>query len=250
MIRRSQGGPRSGDRRGGFTLIEIIIAMTIIAVIAAVAVPTLQGLNDGEKARAPLTALADMVQEVRGRAMREHRQYEIIFERGGIHAVPGNRDFLKRDEFLKWLEELRTPPAITEYERQEPEPGPAVERVEAAQPQGVRPLTSKAGPADNDKDKPADNDKNKDKPRAPEMPWNLTIAMENGTKPGVLFWGDGEWDDLQDGRVRRWVFQPNGMASPVQVRFTTGGTELEGAFDLLTGELVRERSGPAKAFSS
>lgn len=248
MSTRRQGGPRSGDRMEAFTLIEIIIAMTIIAVIAAVAVPTLQGLNDGEKARAPLTALADMVQEVRGRAMREHRQYEIIFERDGIHAVPGNRDFLKRDEFLKWLEELRTPPAITEYERQEPEPGPAVERVETVQPQGVRPLTGKDGPGAQKSGEPADNDK--DKPPAPEMPWSLTIAMENGTKPGVLFWGDGEWDDLQDGRVRRWVFQPNGMASPMQVRFTTGGTELEGAFDLLTGELVRERSGPAKAFSS
>lgn len=248
MTRRSQGGPRNGDRGEAFTLIEIIIAMTIIAVIAAVAVPTLQGLNEEEKARAPLTALADMVQEVRGRAMREHRPYEIIFERDGVHAVPGNRDFLKREEFLKWLEELRTPPPITEYERQEQEP--AVERVEAVQPQGVRPLTGKGGPTASEAAKPAGKNKDQDKPGEPEMPWNLTIAMENGTKTGVLFWGDGEWDDLQDGRLRRWVFQPNGMASPVQVRFTTGGTELEGAFDLLTGELVRERSGPARAFSS
>lgn len=237
MIRSTRSGPHDGSRSGAFTLIEIIIAMTIIAVIAAVAVPTLQGLNEEEKLREPLVTLADMVREVRQRAIREHRQYEIVFERDGVHAVPGNRDFPKRDEFLKYLEELRSPPEITEFDRQEPEKI-TVDHNEAAQPQGVKPLTAKPG----DETKQDETGK----PSEPEMPWTQTIAVGNGMKAAVLFWGDGEWDDLDGDRLRRWVFQPNGMASPMQVRLVTGGTQLEAAFDLLTGEMLHERSRPAK----
>jgi hypothetical protein len=44
--------------------------------------------------------------------------------------------------------------------------------------------------------------------------------------------------------MRRWVFQANGMASPASVKILTGGTELEAAFDVLTGEMTGERSRP------
>ena len=81
MLQVCYCGPPRGLGKRAFTLIEIIIALTIVAVIAAVAVPTLKGLNEDEKTRAPLSGLADLVQEVRSRAMREHRPYEIIFPR-------------------------------------------------------------------------------------------------------------------------------------------------------------------------
>jgi hypothetical protein len=63
-------------------------------------------------------------------------------------------------------------------------------------------------------------------------------------KSEVLMWGDGEWDALEGDRMRRWVFQANGMASPASVKILTGGTELEAAFDVLTGEMTGERSRP------
>jgi hypothetical protein len=56
-------------------------------------------------------------------------------------------------------------------------------------------------------------------------------------------WGDGEWDLIEADELRRWVFQPSGMASPARVRLRTGDLELEAGFDLLTGELTRERAG-------
>lgn len=287
MTRTCHSGPPSGDRGGAFTLIEIIIAMTIIAVIAAVAVPTLQGLNAEEKVRAPLTSLADMVQEVRSRALREHRPYTIYFERDGIHALQGNRDFAKRDEFLKYLEELRTPPEITEFEQQEPE-RTEPERNDPAQSAGSKPLGDKPSQSSTSSGNPSpsspgsgENANRKEsgespaggKRKAREMPWTESVVLNGDSSSGngngggsgsistsgsgsasgkamqaaVLLWGDGEWDDLDSDRLRRWVFQNNGMASPAQVRLTTSGMELEAAFDLLTGELVRERIRPAQA---
>ena len=52
-----------------------------------------------------------------------------------------------------------------------------------------------------------------------------------------------EWDLIEGEEMRRWVFQPSGMASPVRVRLRSGELELEAGFDLLTGELTRERAG-------
>lgn len=230
MINVCPGGPLVGFRKGAFTLIEIVVAMTIIAVIAAVAVPTLKGLNDDEKARAPLTALAAMVQEVRLRAMREHRPYEIVIERDGLHAIPGNRSFSGRDEFLKHLEELRTPPPVTRFDQVVPEKA-AVEKVERAPMPGM-----KAMPEKPEAEKLPD-----DELKVPELPWTQTIALEGGMRAEVLLWGDGEWEAVEGDVLRRWVFQQSGMASPAGVRLVKGSAELEGQFDVLTGEMTRER---------
>lgn len=227
------------SRTGAFTLIEIIVAMTIIAVIAAVAVPTLKGLNDDAKSRAPLQALAEMVQDVRQRAMKERRPYEILFERDGMHAIPGNRSFGERDEFLKHLEELRTPPVRTAFEHQKPAK-PDVEKTEAP---GIRGM--KSPPMENGgKTSPGSEEE------PPEMPWTLTIPMEGKMKCELLLWGDGEWDLLEGDRMRRWVFQANGMLSPAKVRLTLGATQLEAAFDPLTGEMTGESTRPTPATAS
>lgn len=236
MCRCRYSGPPDGSRKGAFTLIEIIVAMTIITVIAAVAVPTLKGLNREEQVRAPLAALAEMVQEVRQRAMHGHRPYEIIFERDGLHAIPGNRSFTRRDEFLKHLEELRTPPRISGIER-ETIKTTVVEEALAGTAPGLKPMASPA----------PGSTAVAEKPKASEMPWTRSIGMTGGLVCAVLMWGDGEWDVLEGDRMRRWVFQANGMASPAQVRLSTVGTELEAGFDILTGEMTGERSRPIPA---
>jgi hypothetical protein len=76
-----------------------------------------------------------------------------------------------------------------------------------------------------------------------EPPWTWSIPIEQGTECEVLMWGDGEWDVIEGEEMRRWVFQPSGMASPARVRLRSGELELEAGFDLLTGELTRERAG-------
>jgi len=196
---------------GAFTLVEIVVSLTIIAVIAAVAIPTMKGLNRDEKARRPMTTLAELVQEARHRAMRERRSYQIVFEPEGIHASPAMYPYAKREDFLNQLEKLRNPPPVEGIERQ------GVERGEDKETGAVKKM-------------------------AP--PWIETIPLETGTECGVLMWGDGEWDVLDGGKMRRWVFQPAGMSNPARVRLRNGdgGPELEAGFDVLTGEVTSERS--------
>jgi prepilin-type N-terminal cleavage/methylation domain-containing protein len=198
-----------------FTLIEIVVALTIISVVAAVAIPTLRGLDRDEKARVPIKTLAEVVQEVRQRAMQERRAYQIVFEREAFHASPAMYPYEKREEFLKHLEELRTPP-----------PMESVARVETQRQEITNGHASR---------------ESSQEPSGWEMPWTVSVPLAEGTECEVLMWGDGEWDVIEGEKLRRWVFQPTGMASPAQVRLRASGAELEGHFDLLTGELNGER---------
>ncbi len=216
--------------KAAFTLVEIVVALTIAAVVAAVAIPTLKGLGASEKARGPMKALAEIVQEVRQRALREHRAYQIVFEREGIHASPAMHPFAKRDDFLKHLEEMRTPPPIEMIRRT------VVERTEVVREEtGNRPAPEqqKAAPSE--------------EPRGFKLPWTATIPLPPKTECDVLMWGDGEWEVVEGDKMRRWVFQPTGMANPGRVRLRTDAAELEGGFDLLTGELTSERTRLAAA---
>ena len=213
-----------------FTLIEIVVALTIAAVIAAVAIPTVKGLGREEAARAPVKVLAEVVQEVRQRAMREHRAYQIVFEHEGIHASPAMHPFEKRDDFLKHLEEMRTPPRIDFIERV------AMERTEIKREEVVNGRPAQQTVAEK-----------KEEPAHFRLPWTVTIPLPPKTECAVLMWGDGEWDEIEGDKMRRWVFQPTGMANPARVRLRTEAAELEAGFDLLTGELIGERTRLASA---
>ena len=75
-----------------------------------------------------------------------------------------------------------------------------------------------------------------------EPPWTVSIPLDEGTECGVLMWGDGEWDVLDGGKMRRWVFQPAGITNPARIRLRSEGRELEAGFDVLTGELTSEHT--------
>jgi prepilin-type N-terminal cleavage/methylation domain-containing protein len=217
--------------RRAFTLIEIFVALTIVAVIAAVAIPTMKGLDREEKAAAPVRALAEMVQTVRQRAMRERRPYQIVFEPEGIHACPFSFPQSKRDDFLRHLKELRTPPKETEVAK--------LDAVHTEIAQDEFAAASAPGTP-----KPESGSAGAPEPPGPrfEMPWTQSIVLEPETECSVLFWGDGEWDSIEGDEIRRWVFQPTGMASPAQIRLVLGSAEFEAGFDPLTGELRSERT--------
>lgn len=212
----------------GFTLIEVVVSLTIITVVLAVAIPTMKGLHRDEAARAPIKTLAEVVQEARHRALREGVPYQIVFEREGIHATPATYPYEKRDEFLAELEAMRTPPKEDAIERVVVEQA-VVQREEMV---NGRPL--EAAPVSASEQAPLY-----------EMPWTVTIPLERGTECEVLMWGDGGWDEIEGEKLRRWVFQPGGLANPARVRLRTGEVQLEAGFDVLTGAMITERARPA-----
>ena len=110
MRSAKQSEPSACFEAAAFTLIEIVVALTIVAVVAAVAIPTVKGLERDEKIRAPIKTLGELVQQVRERAMRERRAYQIVFEHEGIHATAAMYPYEKREEYLAHLEELEAPP--------------------------------------------------------------------------------------------------------------------------------------------
>jgi prepilin-type N-terminal cleavage/methylation domain-containing protein len=221
-MKAKQSEPSACFRDPAFTLIEIVVALTIVAVVAAVAIPTVKGLEQDEKIRAPIKTLGEVVQQVRERAMRERKAYQIVFEHEGIHATAAMYPYEKREEYLEHLEELEAPP-----------PKEIIARVEV-QRQEVdgRPQADTAGTAE-------------EEPRKKERPWTVTIPLKDGMECEVLMWGDGDWDRIEGEKMRRWVFQPSGMANPARVRLHTGGLLLETAFDVLTGEMTAEKNRTA-----
>lgn len=245
MFWHRYNGPPRGSRGAAFTLIEIVVALTIVAVIAAVAIPTLKGLGREERARAPMEALAGLVQEIRQRAIKERRPYQIVFERSGVHGLADGFPTRTREEFLKALDEARTPPPNQVIERAEViKVGEESEETEQEQEkEWPKPIGLAAPPEPEPPTTPAEVTGVAEAPGPArwEPPWTVTIALPEKSECELLFWGDAEWDRLEGDEIRRWVFQPSGIANPVRVLLRTEAVELEAAFDALTGEVVRER---------
>ena len=56
-----------------FTLVEIVIALTIVAILTAAAIPSFRGLRDEQLAREPVAALVKLAKEARLKAIVEKR---------------------------------------------------------------------------------------------------------------------------------------------------------------------------------
>lgn len=216
---------RASLRSLAFTLIEVIVGLTIIAVLVAVAVPTVRGLQDERRARAPLRDLAELVIETRTRAMHERRPYQIVFEPGGFHAAPYLHEYHGREAFLEWLEDVQQPPENDRIRRQ------VVERAEIRRDGRFEGLFTEEEAA-----------RASGVPEEWRAPWVRSHPLGEAVTCELRFWGDYEWAEPGPGSLRRWVFQPTGMVTPLRVRFTGRQAFFEAGFDVLTGELVEERS--------
>lgn len=80
-------GPARISRRG-FTLLEIMIAVSIALLLVMVAVPSINGVIADRRLRKSLDGFTALVNQAHERSMAEHRSYLLVWREGAVELVP------------------------------------------------------------------------------------------------------------------------------------------------------------------
>ena len=76
------------SRRDGFTLLEILLAVSIALIFLTMAVPTVQGLFADRRLKKTYEDFDDFVRRAQARAVEERRAFVLIWDEGGITVQP------------------------------------------------------------------------------------------------------------------------------------------------------------------
>lgn len=192
----------------GFTLIELVVVLTVLAVITAAAVPSFRILQDERAASRPMDDVLELVREVRQRVINENRPYQIIFSENRVTATRLINPYMSPGETERYLAELT-------YDR---EPAPA-DRA----PYREYELSPFSG-----------SDRSEDARREP--PWTKVVALPDDVQVAVRGLNDYRPVVLGSSAQRTWIIQPGGLADPLTVSFIRGGVAVQLSFDALTND--------------
>ena len=212
----SRQQPRPANRARGMTLVELIIAISVLSILTGIAVPAIDSAQRARVAREPVNQLYSMAREVRLRAMSEQRPYQIVFDSEGFkasrfyHPYGGREEF---DELKMKLDQLDQRDAI----------------IEASQARSI----DMSGPQDVDLQREQVEE---------GIRFLKEYDLENGVDYKLRFWDDTDWIDMNGGEFRRWVFQPSGMCEPLKIQVQSEGAFFEIEFHPQTADVKRERS--------
>lgn len=204
--------------RSGFTLVEIVISLTIIIVIAAGAVPMFKGLREEQQAREPILELVRLAKEARIRAMREKRPYQVAFYPGGFVASRYFTPYLQLSELTTFIQEEEA---------------------------GVRRLNPNADDNDSDLDAGTGEVPKTSLPLAPAAPkvddhWEEHYDLPQDVQYSLKFWHDLEETLIEGEVVRLWVFQPTGICQPLKIHLDRQSATFDVEFGALTADITRE----------
>jgi prepilin-type N-terminal cleavage/methylation domain-containing protein len=210
--------PRSAFRvpsPTAFTLIEIIIALTIVAVLAAAAMPMLKGFQDERVAREPVAMLVKLAREARMRAMTEKRPYQIAFHGRGFTASRYFNPYLQLAELEEFVTTADNPPPETD----------TIDKTDLDNGGGLTKTT--------------------ELPLAPPAPkydehWTEKYEMPQDVKYALQYWYDTEPLYLEGDVVKLWVFQPSGICTPLKIYIERDTATFDVEFGALTADIVRE----------
>ena len=204
--------------RSAFTLVELVIALTVVAILAGIAIPTVDSIRDEKRAREPVQELVNMIRETRGRAIREQRPYQIAFDYQGFQAARYFNPYGKGEEFEQQQREM-------ELVRQNQEIIDASRERQADFNAGQEPT---------------------EKERARELAQEglqflLKYELPDDYSYRMRFYGDTDWVDMSNGQFKRWVFQPSGMCEPMRIQIEADNAFFEVEFHPLTGDVKSEK---------
>lgn len=202
--------PRSRhDRRGGFTLIELVVVLTVLAIIAAAAIPSFQVLQDERAANEPVDQVLDLIREVRQRATNENRPYQVIFSEHRVTATRLINPYMTPGETERYLAEISIP--------REPPPADRASYKEYE----LDPFSTDDRPA----------------PIQREPPWTKVVSLPDDVQVAVKQWDDYQPVMLGPSNQRAWILQPTGLANPMTVSFIRNGVAVQLSFDAMTSDL-------------
>jgi prepilin-type N-terminal cleavage/methylation domain-containing protein len=201
-----------------FTLIEIVIALTIVAVLAAATVPMLKGFQDERLAREPVTALLKLAREARMRAMQEKRPYQVAFHATGFTASRYFNPYLQLTGLNEFLAAGEAAPAVES----------TIEEVDKT-----------------DVDNGGKSNKTTELPLAPPAPkydeyWSEKYELPKEVKYHIQHWYDAEPTPLEGEMVKLWVFQPSGVCQPLKIHVESPSSTFDVEFAALTADIVKE----------
>ncbi|MDP9097645.1 MAG: prepilin-type N-terminal cleavage/methylation domain-containing protein [Verrucomicrobiota bacterium] len=75
-------------RTAGFTLVELAIAVVIMVVIMALAIPSMEGVFADRRLRKSLDGFNAIVREAQERSVSERRPYLIVWHDGNVGLLP------------------------------------------------------------------------------------------------------------------------------------------------------------------
>lgn len=202
----------------GFTLVEIVVTLTIIAVAFTITVPVVNSLREEQQAREPVIELVKLAKEARIHAMREKRPYQVAFHSGGFVASRYFSPYLQLAELNTLLEEAET---------------------------GVYRLNPNSDDDDSDLDAGAGEQPKTDLPIAPSAPklddhWQMRYTLPQGSHYTLKFWQDVAETAVEGDVVKLWVFQPTGICQPVKLRLERPGVVFDVEFGALTADIMKE----------
>jgi prepilin-type N-terminal cleavage/methylation domain-containing protein len=215
----------SHSSRRAFTLIEVILVLTIIALLTAAAVPSVRGYHEEKQAREPIAALAKLAKTTRLKAMQDKRPYQIAFTSKGFSATRYLSPYLQYaqlEEFIRQAEleaEQKAEAGITEELEEE------IAAKEHANATGTG--ANGAVPA---------------MPAPVFKEWMESHTLPEGTTYGIQYWHEAEPTQIDGELVRLWVFQPTGIVSPLTVNLRHGGYIFTASFSALTADILKETS--------
>ncbi len=199
----------------GFTLVELVIAITVLAILGGLAVPAIDSVQRERLAREPVNQLYLLAREVRVRSMKERRPYQIVFDREGFRASRFFQPYGGREEF----EALRT-----ELEQRAREQ----EMIDASRARGI--------------DLSAEKVNLKQIEIEEGLQYFREYEWSDDVECSLRFWDEMQWVGLSSGEFRRWIFQPSGMCEPLRLRIEADGAYFEIEFHPLTADIKSERS--------
>ena len=102
--RQPGSGQHRRDRRTGFTLVEIIITLSIIALLLGVTMLSVNAVSSERKLREPAENLKDFAKQARMYAIVEQRPHQVLITPRSIHLQASGH--LLAEEFISAKGEL------------------------------------------------------------------------------------------------------------------------------------------------